>query len=532
MVSRLLRLLKNVPGWMKKQVLYQNVWNVCHLSFALTIILAVTGRAFGNEAPPALYFDSNINAVSELAEIQPHDWAFQSLKSLVERYGVVAGYFDGTMTRYEFATVLATTINHISKLTSAKTTNLVHQQDLETIKRLQAEFAKELEVLQGRLDNLEKHVEKIQQQQFSTTTKLEGEVLFAVSGVGSGEKADGSGDRIDSNLTLSNRTRLTFDTSFTGKDRLRLRLQASNLPGIDDATETDMARLAFQSDSDNQFELSTVEYRFPIGEQAMVYLEAEGGDLDDFFTDTLNPFFSGSSRGSISRFAQRNPIYRQGGGAGVGLVYDLSKSISLSLGYLSDDVNEPEVGFGGEEYGAIAQITLEPIDDFKVGFTYIHSYNSLDTGTGSRRANDPFDDNSDAIIADSFGLESTFAVSDRLTVSGWAGFTRATATDLPNNPTADIFNWALTVAFVDLGKENNVAGIAIGQPPKVTGNEFEVATQKYKDEDTALHLEAFYRFQVNDNIAITPGLLVITNPEHDRDNNTIYVGTIRTTFRF
>ncbi|MDM9385417.1 iron uptake porin [Chlorogloeopsis sp. ULAP01] len=530
---------------MNKQSRSKNVWNVCYFGFTFTIIFAVAGRAFGNEVPPALFFDRNINhadslakinTVSELAEIKPTDWTFQSLKSLVERYGVVAGNstFGGnqTTTRYEFAAVLAITTDYISKLISAKNTNLTYHKDLETLKRLQADFATELEVLQGRLDNLENRVEKIQQQQFSTTTKFEGEVLFAVSGVGSGEKIGDSSDRIDSNLTLSSRTRLTFDTSFTGKDRLRVRLQASNLPGIDDATGTDMARLAFQSDSDNQFELSTLEYRFPIGEQAMVYLEAEGGDLDDFFTDTLNPFFSSSSRGSISRFAQRNPIYRQGGGAGVGLLYDLSESISWSLGYLSDDVNEPEVGFGGEEYGAIAQLTLEPIEDFKVGFTYIHSYNSLDTGTGSRRANDPFDDNSDAIVADSFGLELTTAVSQSLTVSGWLGFTHATATDLPSNPEADIFNWALTVAFVDLGRENNVAGIAIGQPPKVTSNEFEIAAQSYEDEDTALHLEAFYRFQVNDNIAITPGLLVITNPEHDRDNSTIYVGTIRTTFRF
>lgn len=278
--------------------------------------------------------------------------------------------------------------------------------------------------------------------------------------------------------------------------------------------------------------MSILEYRFPIGEQAIVYLEAEGGDLDDFFTDTLNPFFSGSGRGSISRFAQRNPIYRQGGGAGVGLVYNFSESVSLSLGYLADDVDNPEVGFGEAEYGAIAQLTLEPSDSFKLGFTYIHSYNSLDTGTGSRRANDPFDDKSNAIIADSFGLQSTIEVNDGLTVSGWVGFTHATATDLPNDPAADIFNWAITLAFVDLGIENSVAGIAIGQPPKVTNSEFEVTSYTYEDEGTALHLEAFYRFQVNDNVDITPGLLVITNPEHDRNNSTTYVGTIRTTFRF
>ncbi len=120
----------------------------------------------------------------------------------------------------------------------------------------------------------------------------------------------------------------------------------------------------------------------------------------------------------------------------MGLVYDFSDSISLSLGYLVDDANDPEIGFGESEYGAIAQLTLEPSDSLKIGFTYIHSYNSIDTGTGSDRANDPFNDESDAIIADSFGLQTAIALNNNLNVSAWVGFTYATAMDLPNNPTA------------------------------------------------------------------------------------------------
>ncbi|MGJ5630440.1 iron uptake porin [Nostoc sp. CALU 1950] len=527
---------------MKKQSRSKNLWNVCHLNFLiLTITLALTSKVIANNAPPTLLGDNTvsldkINAVSELADIQPTDWAFQSLKSLSDRYGVLAGDADSTfngdqtMTRNEFAANLATTINRINELTSSETANEVKQEDLEKLQRLQAEFGKELEVLQGRLDNLENRITSTIQP-FSTTTKFSAEVVFAISGVNSGEKFDGTGDRTDSNITLSNRVRLNFNTSFTGKDSLRIRLQASNLPRINNATGTDMARLAFQSNSDNEFELSVLEYRLPIGEQATVYFEAEGGDLDDF-SDPLNPFFSSSGHGSISRFAQRNPIYRQGGGAGVGFVYDFSDSISLSLGYLVDDADDPEVGFGESEYGAIAQLTLEPSDSLKVVFTYIHSYNSIDTGTGSDRANDPFNDESDAIIADSFGLQTAIALNNNLNVSGWVGFTHATAMDLPNNPTANIFNWAVTLALIDLGGENSMAGIAIGQPPKVINNDLEVANQVYEDQDTSLHLEAFYRFQVNDNIAITPGLLMITNPEHDSNNDTSYIGTIRTTFRF
>jgi hypothetical protein len=39
---------------------------------------------------------AQVNSVSELVDVQPTDWAYQALKSLVERYGVVTGYPDGT----------------------------------------------------------------------------------------------------------------------------------------------------------------------------------------------------------------------------------------------------------------------------------------------------------------------------------------------------------------------------------------------------------------------------------------------------
>ncbi|MBE9029547.1 carbohydrate porin, partial [filamentous cyanobacterium LEGE 11480] len=41
-----------------------------------------------------------------------------------------------------------------------------------------------------------------------------------------------------------------------------------------------------------------------------------------------------------------------------------------------------------------------------------------------------------------------------------------------------------------------------------------------------------YKYNLNKKIAITPGLAVIFNPEHNSNNDTIFVGTIRTTFKF
>jgi hypothetical protein len=52
---------------------------------------------------------SQVTNVSQLRDVSPGDWAFEALRSLVERYGCIAGYPDGTFrgnratSRYEFA---------------------------------------------------------------------------------------------------------------------------------------------------------------------------------------------------------------------------------------------------------------------------------------------------------------------------------------------------------------------------------------------------------------------------------------------
>src|SRR4028119_1710079 len=42
---------------------------------------------------------NQVTSVSQLSDVRPTDWAYQALQSLVERYGCVAGYPDGTYRR-------------------------------------------------------------------------------------------------------------------------------------------------------------------------------------------------------------------------------------------------------------------------------------------------------------------------------------------------------------------------------------------------------------------------------------------------
>lgn len=466
-----------------------------------------------------------VPSVAELSDVKPSDWAYQTLQSLIERYGAIAGYPDGTfrgnraLTRYEFAAALNAAIPKVDL------SHFATQKDLEDLRRMQTEFAAELEAVKARVSRLERVIRPV-----SETTKFTGEVIFAPIAIARADKANRD-QPTDSEFTTSSRVKLNFLTNLGGKNLLRITLKANNIPEIQRATGTDMARLSFQGDNGNRFELDELSLRSRLNKQVTFFGFAAGGSLNKF-TETLNPFLNSSSEGSISRFGQRNPIYRQGGEIGLGFSFQLSKALSLDIGYLADRVNHPTIGIGKAPYGAIAQLTVEFSKTAGLGLTYIRSFNGLDTNTGSDRANDPFDNKSDATTADSFGVETTIGLSRNLAISGWAGFTRATARDLPNNPSASIFNWAITVAVPNLGGDGNLLGVVIGQPPKVTANDFRVKGRFFQDTDTSLHLEAFYRIRLAKGISLTPGLLIITAPEHNRENNPLFVGTLRTTFSF
>jgi hypothetical protein len=73
-------------------------------------------------------------------------------------------------------------------------------------------------------------------------TKLSGEVIFSVTGIGGENKAGATLGRIDNNLIFNNRVRLNFNTSFSDRDLLKIRLQSGNVPNLKAATGTNMSR--------------------------------------------------------------------------------------------------------------------------------------------------------------------------------------------------------------------------------------------------------------------------------------------------
>ncbi|MBD6616217.1 hypothetical protein FNW02_10315 [Komarekiella sp. 'clone 1'] len=491
-----------------------------------------------------------VTSVSQFSDVQPTDWAFQALQSLVERYGCIAGYPNGTyrgnraLTRYEFAAGLNACLDRVNELIATATADLVTKQDLATLQRLQEEFSAELATLRGRVDGLEARTSELEANQFSTTTKLVGEAIFNVSDAFGDERA-GGGD-LNSNTVFSNRVRLSLESSFTGKDKLQVRLQSGNIVQNNTVTGTNMTRLGYEADTGNGVEIDKVNYAFNFNDALRIKVEATGAEFYEN-VNVFNPDFRSSGSGAISRYGRFSPIYRQGsGGAGVTVTFNPGGALSLSGAYLAPRASNPNDGFGisDGDYAAFGQIAFQPSKAFNIGFTYAHTYDggrdpdlttagnpndiNLTGSTGSAFAVRPFG-NGVATSANHYGVQATFQPSSALTVGGWVGYTTAKSeAGATRGSDADLFYWAATLGLKDFGREGNLLGLIFGQSPTVTSND--IAGRE--DPDTSYHAEALYKVKLTDNIAVTPGVLVIFNPEHNDANDTIYIGTLRTTFTF
>jgi hypothetical protein len=482
---------------------------------------------------------AQVTSISQLSDVQPTDWAFQALQSLVERYGCIAGYPNATfrgnraLTRYEFAAGLNACLDRVNELIATATADIITQNDLSALQRLQEEFSAELATLRGRVDSLEARTAELEANQFSTTTKLNAEAIFAVADVFGDQRSDGSD--LNVNTVLANRVRLNFDSSFTGRDRLRVRLQSGNMPRFDRVTGTNMTRLGFDTNTgNNNVEIDDFYYRFPVGKNTTAWLIANAFGSDNIVQSTFNTFFQSGGTGSISRFGRYHSIYRMASGSGVAINHKFGDSLALSLAYRAANGNDPsdKAGLFDGQQAIQSQLTFQPSPNVGLGLTYVNYYApagsvNLTGSIGSSFASRPFATDS-ATLANAYGLQASYRFSPNFTVSGWGGYTKAQAlagSDQGNK--ADIWNWAVTLAFPDLGKRGNLAGFVFGMPPKVTSND-----GSRQNEGTSYHIEGFYRYRVTSNVDVTPGVMVILNPEHNDNNDPLWVGVVRTRFSF
>jgi hypothetical protein len=477
---------------------------------ALGMVAPVAANAADlNMAAVNQYSSDQVTSVSQLSDVQPTDWAYQALSNLVERYGCVAGYANGTygggraMTRYEAAALLNACLDRVTENT-------------DELKRLADEFRNELTVIQGSVAKLEAQVGQLEATQFSTTTKLRGEANFVLGGVDDYRTKGGDTTRTAFNYDL----RLNLDTSFTGKDLLRTRLRSSNFSGDPFGSSSSLFKLDkadnTSSEVGNNVVIDRLYYSFPaFNNKATLTAGAAVRNTEIAWMP------SAYKSGILDFFAVAGTpgVYNKATGAGFGAQYG-KKGLIAGVNYVAQAGQDStrgefdetgalntlaQIGYRGNNWGAAF--------GYRYGTegTRVRTYNGLNGASGTLVPGQT--SNGYALNAYWQPQKSGIVPS----VSGGYGWNTVSGTA---SDATDSQSWFAGLQWEDVFVGGNSAGVAIGQAP--TGENLEKATM----------LEIFYKYQVSDNISVTPAIIYGSDNQRLADNSSNWGGVIQTTFKF
>ena len=450
-----------------------------------------------------------VSSIKQLSDVQPTDWAYQALSNLVERYGCVAGYANGTfgggraMTRYEAAALLNACLDRVTEQT-------------DELKRLANEFRDELTVLQGRVDGLERVVGSLGATQFSTTTKLRGEANFVLGGVDDYRTKGGDTTRTAFNYDL----RLNLDTSFTGKDLLRTRLRSSNFSGDPFGSSSSLFKLDkadnTTSEVGNNVVIDRLYYSFPaFNNKATLTAGAAVRNTEIAWMP------SAYKSGILDFFAVAGTpgVYNKATGAGFGAQYG-KKGLIAGVNYVAQSGNDSETGVFYETgaLNTLAQIGYRGTNwGAAFGYRYgtegtrVRTYNGLNGASGTLVPGQT----SNGYALNAYWQPQKSGIVPSIS----AGYGWNTVSGTPSDAT-DSQSWFAGLQWEDVFVGGNSAGVAIGQAP--TGENLEKSTM----------LEIFYKYQVSDNISVTPAIIYGSDNQRLADNSSNWGGVIQTTFKF
>jgi hypothetical protein len=512
-----------------------------------------TIRAINTELNRPKEVAQNVTSVSQLSDVKPTDWAFTALQSLVERYGCIAGYPDRTFrgkqatSRYEFAAGLNACLDKINEIISAGLADKVSKEDLATLQKLQEEFAAELATLRGRVDALDAKVEKLEAQQFSTTTKLSGLAFFNVTGAtGNNNVRTPSGTIANNpNITMSGLVWLTLNTSFTGKDRLTTQLAAGNGTSPFNAYTPlssgffNTAGVPFTDQTAganaNTFVLRELSYQFPVFDTAKLIIGPRVNFYKYFdgirFIYPWNTTFNSINNTLLSDSKR---------GAGAVFMTPLGSLFDFKVGYLaesnefftSNSSSNPTQGLTGGTNDITAELGFKPSDSFKLRLIYSHSnivgnagvvggspsLLALTSNGFNNGQSDIFAANFDWLVTNGFGLFGRYGY-------GTTNLNRSAG----GSTNVNQYTFQIGAAFPDLFKEGAQGMISFELPYKFGDSSNVLATGK-GDGGTEYDLELSYIYPVTKNISLVPSAYFIFNPNNFSSNPTVFVGNLQAVF--
>ncbi len=495
--------------------------------------LAALGIVAASVAPAAAIDPSEVRAyasseqvssIQQFSDINPGDWAYQALANVIERYGCVAGYPDGTfrgqraLSRYEAAALLNACLDRVTEIT-------------DELKKLLQELDTELALVRARVDGLEARVGVLEATQFSTTTKLSGQATFVLGANSFGGTASElvrQSQAAFGATTVNYDLQLTFDTSFTGKDLLRTNLRAGNFGrnsfgGAGPSTLSQL-EVAFEEDlgdpsarGSDVVAIDRLFYQFPTG----AFTITLGGRVGQEDMLAIWPsVYPAETVLDVLTLPGAPAAYNKNLGAGGGIWWQ-SSGFSISANYVAangDNGNPSEGGLATDGAGGTGTVQIGYSgEQWAIAALYSRIQNGNDL----------------IVYGTNFALESfahpgstnAFALSGywQPAASGWipsisAGWGINTSSysgggrDGTTSPEGSGLvrtsqSWSMGLQWLDAFLPGNALGVAVGQPTFATRLEGGATPS-----DGNYVWEGWYKFQLTDAISLTPAIFYLSRP--------------------
>jgi hypothetical protein len=521
-----------------------------------------------------------VTSITQFSDVQPTEWAYQALSNLIERYGCVAGYPDGTfrgkqaLSRWEAAALLNACLDRITEVT-------------DELRRLLKEFEAELAVLKGRVDGLEAKVGELEATQFSTTTKLQGRAVFVLGAV------NGSGNSTSNQFGTANGTRarenynaqygattfnydlhLNFLTSFSGKDLLYTRLRSGNFNNAFGGRGLNLTALDagfIPPQGADTVIIDRLYYRFPVGKEFTLAVGPKARGTE-FLAVTPSVYGKGDRILDLFTLHGAPGVYNKATGSTAGIIWRQNAPkgkarFSASASYLAQQgdsglafdgnanaCSAAEGGIGTDcaRGNFLAQLNYTaPQWNISAAYRYGQQATNFRRGTNfvantnaNTGANNWFlvNGESNSVALNAYWQPKKSGAIPSISL-GW-GLNNLSGNQNAANgqPFATPYvsesqSWFVGLEWSDLFAKGNAAGLAVGQPvfatqlktaPGVTGSN--------TPADGNFVWEWWYKFQVTDNISVTPAIFYLSRPLGQLTGNdqtfSVFGGLVQTTFRF
>ena len=410
--------------------------------------------------------------------------------------------------------------------------------------RLLRELDAELTTLSNRVEQLEQHHRDLDASRFSPTTRLLGVSTFIVGGNGFSGTDEQLLNSIRSTygaVEFGYDQKLILRTSFTGRDRLNIRLRAGNLDTSNDVfggggpSKLSELEVAFQQGrAASQLGVNRLWYQFPIGEDWTVTL---GSRVNQSVMLAMWPsVYPEDTVLDLFTQAGASGAYSSNLGAGGGVMWERGP-FSLSLNYIAANGADSgaamglfevdagssstlQLGYAAERWGvAAALVTIENgagIINYASPFT-LSSFNQPGTTLSTAISGywQPSDNGLIPSVSLGWGWNST-RYSDGVDSAGLVSVSQS---------------WTVALQWSDLFDSGTSMGAAIGQPVFATA-----LVGGGSPNDAGYVMEWWTMFPVTDSITVTPAVFYLSRPlgaETPNSQQLNQLGAlVKTTFRF